>query len=787
MDIYERRYKIGYYFTFVITVFIFFAKLNPLALYPIGSGLDPSWVAALTEASTRGWRFGADIVFTGGPLSSLYTRSFQDGTSYFVILMSVALVLFISGCLSKIVVDVKDVRVAILFVVALTFSTLNFDTAFFAVPLLMVLVVLKRPAEQHWIVQTVGILIGSTLTLAKFSIFPILILSTIILDTSAIYHKRLPGNTIVALIFITLVFYFSGQYVSDLPEFLLSSLQVASGYSEAMSTTGRYLQYMEVATWILCALSLFTIVAKSAYGERYSEALLVTAARIVMLAGFLYVAFKAGFVRHDLHSLIAWGSLAIAAQAYLMIAYNSFRSAAMRALILTGIVGSAFPGYFVSQWASGAFSLPFGPMLASATGQLTLATQLAIEPEVWRKEARDAQARSIEAIREAYPLPTLTGTVDIIPSEQAAVIANGLTYHPRPTVQEYTAYTGALISRDRAFFSGERAPDNLIMAPGSIDNRHPASAEGSLWPLFLTRYTPTRLLPEMVVLQRRKQPLNGFTKPSVMFNAQIDENISVPSGTEPLMIAVDIHQTLIGRFLNFAFKPPQISLVVRYGDNTEATYRLIPAMAREGFLISPLINNAQEYLLLASGRMERMWKRPISIRIDGDRFGIAYDRDIGLTFTPLESSILASGAPDQQLIAEAETEARRRATVTAIIANSPNPGPDVKVIPEGLGAHAPSKLAIPVGPGGKLLLGYGIRDGAWQGGGGTDGVCFAVKSTETTLFERCLDPKDVEADRGRQSATIVVPKETIIFLETSCKQTCTWDWSYWDFDMPELP
>lgn len=787
MDQYANRW-IEFALLFFVFLVILVAKLNPFSLYPIGSGLDPSWVSALSEASAKSWRFGHEIVFTGGPLSALYTRAFQSDISYFVVFLSVVLVLYISACLSKIAVGVKDWRVAFLSVAALCFTPLSYDAAFFAVPLLMAALALAQPTQSHWLATATGIFLATQLALAKFSVFPILALVSISLDLVALYNRRLPWMTLFAATLTAVGFVIAGQDISDLSGFLISSFQVASGYSEAMSTTAHHIQYFEVAGWLICAMCLLLVVAKGSHNRRYSVSLLVAMVSLVVLAGFLYVAFKAGFVRHDLHSLIAWGSLAIAAQVFLTMTYTSFSSPAMRALILTGIVGSALPGYLVSQRASGTFSLPFAPILASATHQLNLATQLALTPRDWLKVSEDAQALSMEAIRQAHPLPALVGTVDIIPSEQAVVIANGLSYHPRPTIQEYTAYTAALIGRDRDFFSGERAPDNLIMAPGSIDNRHPASAEGSLWPLFLERYMPAQLLSEMAVLKRREKPLEGLRKPSVVLDARIGEDVSVPLGTEPLMIAADIRPTTIGQFLNFAFKPPQIKLVADYDDGTKASYRLIPAMAREGFLISPLVTSAQEYVLLASGRMDyRMWKRPTSIRIEGDKFGIAYHGDIGLTFTQLQSSLLTAAATDTRLLAQAETEAGRGASLAAIISSSPNPGPDVKLIPEGLSAHAPSSLAIPVHSAKDLEIGFGIRAGAWQNGGDTDGVCFRIKTNETTLFERCLDPKHVEADRGRQSASVAASEKTQLILETSCGRTCSWDWSYWDFEFAELP
>ena len=64
-------------------------------------------------------------------------------------------------------------------------------------------------------------------------------------------------------------------------------------------------------------------------------------------------------------------------------------------------------------------------------------------------------------------LPRLEGAVDIIPSKQSLLIAHGLDYRPRFTVQEYTTYTDVLIERNRAFFRGALAPANLI--PAGLD------------------------------------------------------------------------------------------------------------------------------------------------------------------------------------------------------------------------------------------------------------------------------------------------------------------------------
>ena len=72
--------------------------------------------------------------------------------------------------------------------------------------------------------------------------------------------------------------------------------------------------------------------------------------------------------------------------------------------------------------------------------------------------------------------------------------------------------------------------------------------------------------------------------------------------------------------------------------------------------------------------------------------------------------------------------------------------------------------------------------GSWSGGNTTNGVCFRILDAEgkTALWERCLDPLKVEADRVGQKASVPLPAGTErIVLETDCRGDCGWDWSYW--------
>jgi hypothetical protein len=91
-------------------------------------------------------------------------------------------------------------------------------------------------------------------------------------------------------------------------------------------------------------------------------------------------------------------------------------------------------------------------------------------------------------------------------------------------------------------------------------------------------------------------------------------------------------------------------------------------------------------------------------------------------------------------------------------------------------------LTVPTQGHRTLDIAFGILDGAWQGTGQTDGVCFRIlaQAVSVPLWQRCLDPKKALKDRGLQMATIEAPENTQeLRLETECRGNCNWDWSYW--------
>ncbi len=316
------------------------------------------------------------------------------------------------------------------------------------------------------------------------------------------------------------------------------------------------------------------------------------------------------------------------------------------------------------------------------------------------------------------------------------------------------------------------------MAPGSIDDRHPASVEGALWPLFFRKYEPTLMEKDFLVLHQRDAVLENMEVKSEPVHVLLGDEISLPETKAPVMVSIVMKPTVIGKLLDIFYRPPLSKMVVTYEDGTAEAYRIIPAMMKEGLLVSPLVKTPEQYLLVSTGHSDiSELKHARSITVSGG-FGakLAYQFEIEVSFTVLDNEVMASGYKGNMV----DSYVQLQKNLDLLLANNPLNDPIVTRVPEGLLAHAPSQLRLPVHEAGELVIGFGLRDGAWQDENRTSGVCFSVNTAAKTIMERCLKPLENEADRGQQSAIIALPAGTEeVFLRTSCIQGCAWGWSYW--------
>ncbi len=217
---------------------------------------------------------------------------------------------------------------------------------------------------------------------------------------------------------------------------MLRQWDVLSGYSEAMAVYGSRLELLAFAivAGLLLAFAAWAE-AKAARSEDtpFGWGLL----RVVGLALVVFMLFKAGFVRQDLHTLIAWNGLAMTAVLALWARYQFWaRSLAIVTMSAAlAVVLVVCPAIMIS-------AAPLGPGVAAATefydawlvrepiDQLEAALAALVNPRDFAANLADGKRAALTDITDLFPLPKLEGRVDTIPSMQSRIIANGLDYAP---------------------------------------------------------------------------------------------------------------------------------------------------------------------------------------------------------------------------------------------------------------------------------------------------------------------------------------------------------------------
>ena len=90
--------------------------------------------------------------------------------------------------------------------------------------------------------------------------------------------------------------------------------------------------------------------------------------------------------------------------------------------------------------------------------------------------------------------------------------------------------------------------------------------------------------------------------------------------------------------LSALYKLPSLYLVVTYADGSTEQSRFIPGEARAGFLLSPTVRNAVDFVALLSTRREEFFENrmPISIKIVGDNINHLWNSQYSVALSELK-------------------------------------------------------------------------------------------------------------------------------------------------------
>lgn len=396
------------------------SAIVPILPHMPESGLDPSWRMAMNHAVAEGMDLGRDVAFTQGPYVSVYTGEYHPATDRLAMTASIYLVLSFSFVL--LLTGWRDRRLAGLALLAATLplGVYPHDNPLMAYPLLAGLFAFlasergDRAAHRFSPVTTALVFAPfGLLALVKGSLATLCIGIATLCVAHFLLQRMFRHAAVAALApVISLIMFWTaaGQNPTGLPHFFRSLREMTSGYSEAMSLPG---PIVEVAAFAFASLWMLMSIVLMRGSTRRSRAFL-----LAVFSFALFIAYKAGFVRHDGHALIS-GSAALMA-AMLLAASTRSRLAVAGLLVVASCTLVLYRGYRVVTPER----VKLGAVATMDRVQRGLSERLA-GGDALRTRYQAAIAR----LEAAAAFPALESSVDIYSFNQALLLASGLQWN----------------------------------------------------------------------------------------------------------------------------------------------------------------------------------------------------------------------------------------------------------------------------------------------------------------------------------------------------------------------
>lgn len=614
--------------------------LVPWAPRPWRPPCNNSWALVLHNDFMSNSVFGVDTVFTFGPYGFLYYGAIP--TTYIYTLLGWLVIS--GGYTASVLAVVREASMPywakLLLALGMTVCAASLDVVdgqvFSLAAFALAAGTVCRPGTLRQDILITCALALCTVTKLSWAItIAPMVFAVCIADLLSGNRRWIKGPTF--LMMLILLWACAGQPFSSLPTFIQRSLEITTGYAQSMQLTAPW-SSLSPYVYILITITVITLSLFGTWRTATNGHFTLFYALICFIC---FVVFKAGFVRQDHHEIVAATFLVTLAALMFALCSSSVRSARPILVVLSVSLVILFSAFFRNMT-----NPYFRPRLSET---LLLRGLRDVSMILTGHLSPLGMITDDLAATGATRLPNIpeAGTVDVYPwGAVDALYAKGATVRHRPIFESYSAYTPALARINRDFLISTMRPRTILFAVMALDGRFPAMEDGLSWPELLTRYELRATGDPFITLEARQSP--GFAKYTLLSEDPITPYIpyTLP-GAGPIWISIDIPLGPVGRLLSAAYRPAILLLAVRFADGVVETYRLIPGVARAGFLLSPAIVTTDQWEAFhkSPDSSTLMNRQVIQIAIAGEP---GFDRDYDFQNASLQVSRLTIDSAVQE-------------------------------------------------------------------------------------------------------------------------------------------
>lgn len=554
-------------------------------------GLDLSWHVMLGYAYENKLQHGSQIIFNYGPLSFIESAVYFEA-SHSEKLAYRATYLLILGLGVFSVLQIRRPW-SLLAWCGLTMLLLMLRDVYLLLPALLLChqECRRQPGNITQLALSVLLAFGVAFAClvkssAVFFSVPAIVLASLYRFSIRDYRPIVPLFFVSSVL---LLFWFSGQEVSNFFVFLRGYMDVSRAHNEDMGLPAPLL--LHLAFLVGAAIVATTLRFHSRVGIVLG----------VLTLGYLLVAYKMGFMRHGEHPEAAFLALALICAVQLWSPGGNFRDGNHRRWVAAVAVAAAS---FVASSALLASLLPHGEAFRGYATVLHHRIRYVFDSEFRRESNAESQRRynvAVAQARAAIPFDNMAAPLDVFPFEFSLAYASEMPIATRPAFQSYFSTSGYTTERNARFLESQHSARSVIFGVSPIDGRYAALEDPLVLGVYRRFYQIESSSSDAILLKRRAEPL-AQSQRCHRSDLRFDQRLAVPSvlPDQGVWAEIAVGQSWPGQLLGMLIGHPVVRMTVATSEGNR-DFRYLREAGEVGFLLSPALVSTEAALHFFNG------------------------------------------------------------------------------------------------------------------------------------------------------------------------------------------